>query len=170
MLQRKRSQASQPMGGVRRSPFSSSSTWPTRACKSTAVGTEVWAWGVTRRASHSPGCPLSAPLGLEEHQLCLQGLSGASGAHQPWPQQGWSRKAYNWCPVLPPTCRQDWTAHVARLQVPRQTLRRPQGDCKGQQAGPPPRRPILLIPASPFFLKPWGQLLSGTQGADLSTG
>lgn len=38
-LQRKRSQASQPMGGVRRSPFSSTSTWLTRANKST-VG--VW--------------------------------------------------------------------------------------------------------------------------------
>lgn len=38
VLQRKRSQASQPMGGVRRSPFSSSSTWSTRASKNTGVG------------------------------------------------------------------------------------------------------------------------------------
>lgn len=156
MLQRKRSQASQPMGGVRRSPFSSSSTWPTRACKSTAVGTEVWAWGVTRRASHSPGCPLSAPLGLEEHQLCLQGLSGASGAHQPWPQQGWSRKAYNWCPVLPPTCRQDWTAHVARLQVPPTDPQEASGRLQRAAGRTPATPPHLAHPSQSLLSKALG--------------
>lgn len=50
VLQRKRSQASQPMGGVRRSPFSSTSTWSTRASKST-----VGSWGMTVSGSHSPG-------------------------------------------------------------------------------------------------------------------
>lgn len=49
VLQRKRSQASQPMGGVRRSPFSNTSTWSTRASKSTGEG-----WGTTVSGSHSP--------------------------------------------------------------------------------------------------------------------
>lgn len=38
MLQRKRSQASQPMGGFRRSPFSRTSTWDAKASKSTVGG------------------------------------------------------------------------------------------------------------------------------------
>ena len=53
LLQRKRSQASQPMGGFRRSPFSRTSTWATKASKSTVVG-----WTVS--GSHSPS-PLPTP-------------------------------------------------------------------------------------------------------------
>lgn len=60
-LQRKRSQASQPMGGVRRSPFSSISTRATRANKSTEGwrGTVTCKWllqlYLTLPATTSPG-------------------------------------------------------------------------------------------------------------------
>ena len=55
MLQRKRSQASQPMGGFRRSPFSRTSTRATKARKSTVGG-----WTVSGSHSPSPLPTLSA--------------------------------------------------------------------------------------------------------------